>query len=346
MARPGGLRRRAQCGVCGRPHPLVPLRGPRHRPHRGERPRGRRQARAGECRAPGRQPDPFHPGRHARLLRPSALPDHRHARRSGAVDRRHPRQPRRHRRPGRQAGEGDRHPRRSPPGRRADRGIRSVAGPARVPGRGRRTRAHRRAPRARLDLSDARGRAPRAHLRRPGGDRHRSRRGARPRDGGMGAQAPRPIRTLHHQTGPRHRGTCARRRLRDPRPTSSGRASHDAGRHLPVGSEHRSHPADRPHRGLPSRRPTRAVAGGQLRPDDAVPPPHQRPTPTGRCGSRSRGSTCGATRTERRTSSTTAAPGVSRRASGSVLRKRASAGRCSVSPPEPPRRPVRPILDG
>ena len=38
------------------------------------------------------------------------------------------------------------------------------------------------------------------------------------------------------------------RRLRDPRPTSTGRAPDDAGRHLPVREQHHPQEADRPHR--------------------------------------------------------------------------------------------------
>ena len=39
------------------------------------------------------QPDPVHRGRHARLLHPRPVPDHRPVRRTRAVDRRHPGQP-------------------------------------------------------------------------------------------------------------------------------------------------------------------------------------------------------------------------------------------------------------
>ena len=89
--------------------------------------------RAGQRRAPGRQPDPLHAGRHARLLHPGAVRRHRHARRARAVVRRHPGCPRRHRRPRRPPGQGDRDPRQPAPGRRSHRGLRPVARPATGP---------------------------------------------------------------------------------------------------------------------------------------------------------------------------------------------------------------------
>ena len=89
------------------------------------------------------------------------------------------------------------------------------------------------------------------------------------------------------QDHPGHRPgrPSTRGRLRDPGPTSTGRASDDAGRHLPVLHEHLPRHADRPHRALhPRRRGDRRRAShgsGNYGPMSTHPPPDQDPRHAG-----------------------------------------------------------------
>ena len=101
---------------------------------------------------------------------------------------------------------------------------------------------------------------------------------------GLGPRAPRTTCHVHDPARARPRRPGTRRRLRDPRPTSAGRASDDAGRHLPWGvSTSRTQQIDHTeafdHRGPPGQSRV-----SKYRTDDTVPPPHQDPHAAGRCG--------------------------------------------------------------
>ena len=152
-------------------------------------------------------------------------------------------------------------------------------------------------------------------LRRGRGRRHRPDRRGRSAHRDLGPRAPRPPRQHHHHPGPRHRRTGPRRRLRDPRPTSPGRASDDAGRHLPPLTQHQPIPTDRPHHRLPTRcgrQGSRPIPGRQLR-DVPSSTTGSRPSADGRSSNPSPASTCGAIPSARTTSSTTPAPADSTR---------------------------------
>ena len=151
-------------------------------------------------------------------------------------------------------------------------------------------------------------------LRRCRRRRHRPDRRGRPADRGLGPRPPRPPRHVHHHPGPRHRGPGPRRRLRDPRPTSPGRASDDAGRHLPLRHQHQPIPTDRPHHRLQARcgRPgSRPITGWATTASSRSFTTGSRPSPDGRSNNPSPASTCGATPSAPTTSSTTPAPAAS-----------------------------------
>ena len=150
-------------------------------------------------------------------------------------------------------------------------------------------------------------------LRRDRRRRHRPRRRLRPADGSLDPRPPRRRRRLHHPPRPRHRRPGAGRRLRDPRPTSTGRASDDAGRLLPSLLEHEPIPTDRPHHrrsgaSSPTGPANRGWATTASSPSSTT---GSRPTAVGRSSSPSRASTSGATPSALSTSSTTPAPAES-----------------------------------
>ena len=129
--------------------------------------------------------------------------------------------------------------------------------------------------------------------------RHRPHRGVRSHDRGVGPRPPQPPRKRHCEAGARPRRPGTRRLLRDPRATSSGRASDDAGRHLPVLHQPRPR-SDRPHRTLRPRTTKRSVpdshASGTTGPC-RHPTTASRPTADGGSSNPSPASTSGATPT-------------------------------------------------
>ena len=94
-------------------------------------------------------------------------------------------------------------------------------------------------------------RPPRRPPRGPGRARppdHRAGRGPRPGDPGLDPRRPRPARPVHHPPRLRPPGTSTGGCLRDPGPTSTGRATDLAGRRVPLLLPHQPHDAGRPHR--------------------------------------------------------------------------------------------------
>ena len=111
---------------------------------------------------------------------------------------------------------------------------------------------------------------------------HRDRAAGGPRPGhrGLGPRRPRPHVPVQDLPGPGPRRPGTGGRLRDPGPTSTGRASDDAGRHLPL----RVQPVATASRSTTPSRTTRAVQSGigNYGPMTSHPPPDQDPRRLGR----------------------------------------------------------------
>ena len=110
------LRRRAGRGVRGRTHPVVPVRGAGGGQREGRRPGRRRPGGGGRARPAVRQPHPLRRARHAWVLHPRPVRDHRQTGRRRRVPRHRARPPRRHLTRGRATGQGRPGP--GQPGRR------------------------------------------------------------------------------------------------------------------------------------------------------------------------------------------------------------------------------------